>query len=133
MTIFWWVGIFVVSTALILGMLVRQHMRVRAGLLNPYSVDQHPSLLARRFFTKAHDLEIALIHVLHDGVIIIARFAYVYGRRFMRFILSWKYIRTLYNTVSGKKEIDSSQLKDPSAYLKDIAEHKDQVRNGGVK
>lgn len=133
MTIFWWAGISLTSFALFVLMFVRQHLRVQSGAVDLSIKQNHPPVLARRFFTKAHDLEIILINALYGGAIFIARVVYVYTKKFMRFLLSWKHIKTLHNTVRGTKEISGGGQRDPSTYLKDIAEHKDQVRNGGVK
>jgi len=133
MTIFWWAGISLASFALFAFIFLRQHLRVRAGIVDLSVKRNHPPLLARRFFTKAHDLERVLIDAIYDGAILVARIVYVYAKKFVRFLLSWKHIKALHNTVRGTKEIDSGEQRVPSAYLKDIADHKDQVRNGGIK
>ncbi|MEK7139852.1 MAG: hypothetical protein AAB805_00850 [Patescibacteria group bacterium] len=128
MSFFLPIGIFLLAVSLMAVMLARKNILLKQGAAFSHEMakEEHFS----RFFSSLHDLERALLHVSFrtSGHI----FAHVSAlfRRGVYALFHKTPMRRISNAVSGKKEINAGTTK-PSAYLKDVTNHRDQLRENG--
>lgn len=127
MTILFTLSVFVVTLIAIAGMLFYQDVKIKRGLV--YTRQVREQRLSSGLFTRIHDLERVF---LGKSALFLMRFLRISHKIAVRIhlsVMSHRTVRRFSETVSGKRmNLGNGDGSAPSAYLKDIAEHKDDVR-----
>lgn len=131
MSILTLIGILIVSVLVMAGMLVRQNANMEKGLATlPPQVGR--TGVSSRIFSRAHDLEQTLFHVSFRMGGHIFEHTRALFRRGVHVLFHKTPMKKISDAVSGKKEVNIG-VSEPSAYLKDVTDHRDQMRGNGSR
>ena len=129
MALFMSIGVFAAAFLLMAAMLFRKHMLLGRGVVFAETRGgEHAPLL----FSVLHDLERALLHL--SSRFAVWSFLHLRGltRRGVRIVAERTPAKKIVAAVSGKKEVNGERT-EPSAYLKDITKHRDQLRENSSR
>lgn len=125
------IGVFLLAVFLMVAMLVRKHILIQRGGVVSHEIarTEHFS----HFFSVLHDLERGFVRAsfsLSGRIIAHTRIAF---RRGTHALFHKTPIKKISDAISGRSEVHKGNT-EPSTYLKDMTDHRDQVRgNGGQK
>lgn len=131
MSIFVLSGILIVSLFVMVGMLVRQNANMEKGLATlPPQVGR--TGISSRIFSRAHDLEQTLLHISFRAGGHIFEHTRTLFRRGVHALFHKTPMKKISDAVSGRSEVHKGNT-EPSTYLKDMTDHRDQMRESGSR
>ncbi len=124
------VGVFAFSIFLMVAILVRKHILIQRGMVVSHEIarTEHFS----RFFSVLHDLERGFMRVsfsLGERMLVHTRTAL---RRGAHAFFHKTPMKKISEAISGRKEMHKG-VAEPSAYLKDMTNHRDHMRENGAQ
>lgn len=121
-------GVFGVAILLMAAMLVRKDALIKRGVVfaEEKKVETHAPFL----FSLLHDLERALLRISARVGSRAMSHAHTLTKRGMRAVVEKTPAKRIVAAVSGKTGQNGARA-EPSAYLKDVTNHRDQMRGNG--
>ena len=123
-------GIFLCAVILMAAMLARKHLLLKQGVV--FTREDVRAEHVSRLFSSLHDLERSLLKVLFRTVGQVFSHTCVIVHRGATIVIHKTPIERLFDVVSGKKGTNGER-SEPSAYLKDMTNHRDQWRENGSR
>lgn len=130
MSLFISLGIFVAAILLMAAMLLRKDALIKRGVV--FVEERKGETHAPFLFSLLHDLERALLSFSARAGSRAVSHAHALTKRGMRAVVEKTPAGKIVAAVSGKTEQNGARA-EPSAYLKDVTNHRDQMRSNGSR